>query len=207
MAYKLGCMGVTVFRDGCKTEQVLTAGVADSKNDRLKEPIKKPRPDVVNGITYKIATPVGTAFITVNYSGNINQPLEVFVNVGKAGSDIAADAEAIGRLITLCLRISSPNFSTEEVAELVIEQLDGIGGGGSVGFGKEKIRSLADGVAKVIKKHILQDQKDEKVELFGEQTILKPVGVQKDICPSCGNATLALEEGCSKCLSCGFSKC
>jgi len=217
-SYKAGCRGVTVFRDGCKGEQVLNAGEEKEKpiKGRKVEVSVKPRPQAVKGFTYRVATPVGTAFVTINHNGHTDHPLEVFVNVGKAGSDVAADAEAIGRLISLCLRISSPGLTPRQVAELIVDQLKGIGGGSSVGFGKKRVRSLADGLAYVIKQHLLNgsnsDQGKTKVSLIGQQTTM--AGLEKgsektigDICPNCGHASLIYEEGCSKCFNCGFSKC
>ena len=66
----------------------------------------KPRPAVLNGRTYKVGTPMGTAFVSINENptGDI---FEVFIHLGRAGSDLMADAEAIGRLITLAFRIPS----------------------------------------------------------------------------------------------------
>lgn len=210
LAYKEGCNGITVFRDGCKEEQVLTAGV-DEREVRKGEKEKfvvKPRPSTVKGYTYRVATPVGTAFVTINHNSKTDHPLEVFINVGKAGSDVAADAEAMGRLISLCLRISSPGLTAKKVTELIVDQLEDIGGGGSVGFGKEKVRSLADGIAKVLYKHIQENGRGGEVEVISEQQLFN-VGkkIRKDICPECGNATLVFEEGCAKCQSCGYSKC
>lgn len=217
MAYKTSCKGITVFRDGCKDAQVLNIGTKDKKPEQTALPLEqqnpiRERPVVVNGSTYKAQTPVGTAFVTVNYNDRKDQPFEVFVNVGKAGSDIAADAEAIGRLISLCLRISSPGLSEKEVAELIIEQLDGIGGGGSVGFGKDRVRSLADGIAKIFSQHINESQPEKTTPAVGQQPSLYEGPLDnnkknKDMCPKCGNASLIYEEGCNKCLACGYSKC
>ncbi|MGH8055972.1 MAG: ribonucleoside reductase class II, partial [Candidatus Entotheonellia bacterium] len=121
LAHELGCLGITVFRDGSKTEQVLHVGTGgkDSKPQAIEEkPLApeaaavtpaspsltgkaiKPRPRKVQGVTYRAATPLGTAFITVNINGN-GEPFEVFANVGKAGSDTASVSEAMGRLISL----------------------------------------------------------------------------------------------------------
>jgi ribonucleoside-diphosphate reductase alpha chain len=209
LAYKEGCSGITVFRNGCKGEQVLTSGVDEEKSVSEDEKFSvKPRPTAVKGYTYRVETPVGTAFVTVNHNGKTDHPLEMFINVGKAGSDVAADAEAMGRLISLCLRISSPGLSAKEVTGLIIDQLEGIGGGESIGFGKKRVRSLADGIAKVLRKHISENGKGGKVEVISEQQSLEVNGSKrKDICPDCGNATLVLEEGCAKCISCGYSKC
>lgn len=200
-AYQKGCRGITVYRDRCKEEQVLYAGKQE-KEEKKKLEIK-PRPTVVSGKTYRIVTPVGTAFITINVNGD-NQPLEVFITVGKAGSDVRADSEAIGRLISLCLRLGS-DFSPQEVLAQIIDQLEGIGGSESVGFGKERIRSLADGVAKVLKNYLAGD--GEEKEIISEQPSLISLRKKGDLCPKCGQATLIYEEGCLKCSYCGFNKC
>ncbi|HSX01568.1 MAG TPA: hypothetical protein VLF67_04985, partial [Candidatus Saccharimonas sp.] len=133
--------------DETTVELATTAGLV------LAEPAveMRPRPMVLNGHTYKVATPVGTAFVSINEDagGNI---FEVFVNVGRAGSDITADAEAIGRLISLAFRIPTP-YSSDRIAGSVVEQLTGIGGSGSAGFGPQRVRSLADAIAKAIRDH------------------------------------------------------
>src|SRR5262245_66455560 len=73
------------------------------------------------------------------------QPFEVFVEIGKAGSDIKAMAEAMGRLMSLILRMASPVSPIERVREIV-KQITGIGGARSYGFGKRKVLSLPDAV-------------------------------------------------------------
>jgi len=94
---------------------------------------KKPRPRLLTGSTYRIETPLGKAFITVNENGG-KQPFEVFLNTAKAGSETAAVSEAIGRLISYILRLASPIAPRERMDE-VVRQLSGIGGGRSLGFG------------------------------------------------------------------------
>ena len=236
MAYETGCRGITIYRDGSREKQVLEVKKESSYYDKLKDGSKdktiekaetvsisqpsidsivpisiKSRPDVLNGQTRKIETPLGSAFISINedMEGNI---FEVFINVGRAGSDISADAEAIGRLISLAFRIPS-NFSSSQVAQKVVSQLRGIGGSSSTGFGAARVRSLADAVAKAIEQHQANksvkeepEEKEEKVEtvsLFASEKASKVT----DICPECGSASLRYIEGCQKCEICGFSKC
>jgi ribonucleoside-diphosphate reductase alpha chain len=218
LAYELGCLGITVFRDGCKTDQVLHVGTAGkaaptveqfpAKGDReLVEPpatetqrqVVKPRPRKVQGVTYRVATPLGTAFITVNINGN-EEPFEVFANVGKAGSDTASVSEAVGRLISLILRLPSPLTPTERLRE-VVGQLKGIGGGRHLGYGPARIRSLPDAIAQVLAEHL---GIAEVEEVAPAQPMSEGVG---DLCPECGQATLVYEEGCQKCYSCGYTEC
>lgn len=109
------------------------------------------RPMKVVGATYKIKTPVGTAFITINQDENGN-PIEVFINIGKAGSDIAAMAEGIGRIISKSLKFDG-SLNPRERAMVVVDQLRGIGGRTSVGFGPNRIRSLPDAISFALGTH------------------------------------------------------
>jgi ribonucleoside-diphosphate reductase alpha chain len=201
LAYELGCLGITVFRDGSKSDQVLHVGTA-GKATPAPEPerqVVKPRPRKVQGVTYRVATPLGTAFITVNINGN-EEPFEVFANVGKAGSDTASVSEAMGRLISLILRLPSPLTPTERLRE-VAGQLKGIGGGRHLGYGRARIRSLPDAIAQVLAEHLGIAEVEETAS---PQPMPESVG---DLCPECGQASLVFEEGCQKCYSCGYTEC
>ena len=122
----------------------------EKEEEKSEEPLRH-RPYVVRGSTYRLSTPVGTAFITINEDEE-GQPLEVFINVGKAGSDVAAMAEALGRTISTTLKFRG-NISAKEKAREIAEQLAGIGGRRSIGFGPTKIRSLPDAIAGAISVH------------------------------------------------------
>jgi ribonucleoside-diphosphate reductase alpha chain len=224
-AHKIGCRGITIYRDGSREKQILEVKKDSSYFDKLDSSIKpdksaeivpgtpmrlKPRPSVLNGRTHRIATPLGHAFISVNedVDGNI---FEVFINVGHAGSDITADAEAIGRLISLTFRIPS-DYSSDQTAQKVISQLRGIGGSGSTGFGADRVRSLADAVAKAIEQHQATksavETEEEPIQIeTASLFIADESGKSTDLCPECGSASLRFIEGCQKCELCGFSKC
>ena len=215
LAYKLGLKGITYMREGSRP------GVLERKTVVKEQPKEAPytvklRPMVVHGSTYKIDTPVGTAFITINVNGD-NEPLEVFINVGKAGTDVYAMAESLGRVVSLALRFSSHLSAKERIREIV-DQLQGIGGARTMGFGKERIRSVPDALAKILAMHFqLNGQSNVHKESAVKPTVVAAstqqslLQVEKsslfDICPSCGEATFAHEEGCKKCYSCGFSEC
>ena len=109
------------------------------------------RPAVLHGYTRNIKAPEGTVNITVN-SDEVG-PLEIFVNVGRSGSDVAALAEALGRLISISLRIPSPMSQENRLREMV-SQLRGIGGSRTIGFGPEQVRSLPDAVGKALDEHL-----------------------------------------------------
>ncbi|MBI4013048.1 MAG: vitamin B12-dependent ribonucleotide reductase [Candidatus Rokubacteria bacterium] len=207
LAWELGCLGITVFRDGCK-EGVLHLGAAKAKAGEPREAetvtavpaVVKPRPRSLGGRTYRVETPLGTAYVVVNENGS-GEPFEVFVSVGKAGSDTMAVAEAMGRLVSLVLRMPSPLTPTRRVEE-IIGQLSGIGGGRPLGFGPQRVLSLPDGIARVLAEHLGQ-VKVEEVPTVGNTAKL----TAGDICPECGQATFVYEEGCKKCYGCGFNEC
>jgi len=126
----------------------------------------------------------------------------VFCNVGKAGSDTAAVSEAIGRLISLVLRMPSPLSPTERLHQ-VVDQLSGIGGGRPMGFGLRRVRSLPDGIAQALAEDLGAPREHAEMP-DPKQLHLFQVG---DLCPECGHASFVNEEGCRKCYSCGHSEC
>jgi ribonucleoside-diphosphate reductase alpha chain len=255
LAWKLGCKGLTVYVTGSREKVVLeTKATAEKKQGAAEtaatpnpvheagalqpmmwhEP-KKPRPRVLPGRTYSIETPLGKAFITINENGS-GQPFEVFINTSKAGSETAAVSEAIGRLISFILRLSSPVAPLERVREIV-QQLTGIGGGRSLGFGPNRVRSLPDGVGQVLEMYLHEKEgkanggtnhpsetpltgQEPQTTFTGKEPLTPSTGKGAslptpeqpmlqigDLCPECGEAALVNEEGCRKCYACGYSEC
>ncbi|MBI4040079.1 adenosylcobalamin-dependent ribonucleoside-diphosphate reductase [Candidatus Daviesbacteria bacterium] len=220
-AWEMGCLGITVYRDGSKGTQVLNVSSTlkkDTDNNLSAEDTIGTRPIFLRGRTYKINTPVGEAFITVNRD-NQDQPFEVFITIGKAGMHTGADAEAIGRMISLALRISREN--SKDIAQKIISQLQGIGGTSQVGFGKQRVMSLADAVAKALAEDLTYNGSGQSETVPLNLTVVEseaadPVASEDmnlellpnaDLCPECGQATFVYEEGCRKCHSCGYSLC
>jgi ribonucleoside-diphosphate reductase alpha chain len=251
LAYDMGLKGITYMRDGSR------AGVLERIEEK-KEPVVVPqvqtalpvipRPNMVEGVTYGTDTPVGKTFITINHDEN-KQPFEVFITVGKSGSDVAAMADALGRMISLNLRLNGALAPRERIRQ-VVAQLIGIGGARSVGFGEYKVRSLPDAIAKVLSKHfefkvngVVEDRnpnahngngvnahlnghslpiaadaapREEEIIKIEQLSLQTPGGALSndetatslyDICPECGAASFAYEEGCKKCYACGYSEC
>ena len=205
LAWDAGCLGITVFRDGCKGEQVLNVGIKEKPPAQLPTTgpvVIKPRPHSLKGATYRMETPIGTAFITVNETTE-GEPFEVFAQVGKGGSDTMAVAEALGRLISLVLRLPSP-LSAHRRLEEVISQLSRIGGAQATGFGNAKVLSLPDALARTLAEHIGQVKGDSGAQRPPAHAEARRIG---DLCKECGQATLIYEEGCKKCMSCGYTEC
>ncbi len=170
--------------------------------------VKRPRPHLLRGSTYRKETPLGTAYITVN-SDERGEPFEIFVNIGKAGSDVSAVSEAIGRLISLVLRMPGPLPGAERL-RWVMDELAGIGGGRALGFGAQRVRSLPDGIAQVIAEYLEEMPPEahrpspEPAEQLALPIAQRPIG---DLCPECGEAAFLNVEGCRKCIICGYSEC
>ncbi len=218
LAWELGCKGITVYVTGSRNKVVLETKATASKKEPSEQltmwhDTKKPRPSVLPGRTYRIETPVGKAFITINENGG-QQPFEVFINTAKAGSETAAVSEAIGRLISYILRMTSPIAPMERLKE-VVRQLTGIGGGRPLGFGPNRVRSLPDGIGQVLNDY-LREKEGLSVTDPGqhghngghalEHEVSNPLRIG-DLCPECGEAAVVSEEGCRKCYACGYSEC
>jgi ribonucleoside-diphosphate reductase alpha chain len=189
LAYKLGCKGVTIYRDGSKENQVLSY---DQQVKEITTPIKdvKDRPETLEGFTTKMATGYGNLYVTVTeYDG---RPFEVFATIGKSGRSTTAKTEAIGRLVSLALR-SGVNV------ENIVSQLKGIGGEHPVFQKDGLVLSIPDAIGRVLENRYLKDSKS-KGRLKYEYSLLG------ETCPECGQ-TISFEEGCMTCHFCGFTKC
>jgi ribonucleoside-diphosphate reductase alpha chain len=187
--------------------------VADGKPlSFLGLPIERSRPPYLRGVTYRKATPLGAAYVTVN-SDELGGAFEVFLNVGKAGSEVSAFSEALGRLISLTLRMQ-PHLTPNERLTQIAEQLINIGGRMSYGFGPNKVHSLPDAIGQVLRAH-LNTAEPAIQKSFIEFSVAESFGAEgnghyqphADLCPDCGDASLLNVEGCRKCISCGYSEC
>jgi ribonucleoside-diphosphate reductase alpha chain len=220
LSWKLGCKSITVYREGSREgilvteelwkkneKEVVTEDEGTQKpppnpisslrpslteSDLTSMPEVKPlkRPQYLQGFTEVIKTGYGNLYVTVNTYGG--RPFEVFVQIGKSGYTTMADAEAIGRLASLALR-SGINVKD------VVEQLEGIGGASPVFSEGKLVMSIPDAIAVVLRKRFISDNQ--------EKAKAKEIDIDVERCPDCGSRSLAFEQGCVVCKSCGFSKC
>ena len=202
LAYKLKCKGITVYRYGSRPEQVISA---KEEKPSVVTPRPRPRPPVVRGVTRKIATGCGNLYVTMNEDEH--GLFEVFARLGKAGGCADAQLEAVGRLVSLCLRSGVK-------PEDIIKQLKAIRCPNPLLARGGPILSCPDAIAKAIEDHIKGkevfqsarlDYFEKKKEEGSEPPRLTekaPVGV----CPDCGSP-LVYEEGCRICKQCGYSSC
>jgi ribonucleoside-diphosphate reductase alpha chain len=224
LSHQLGCKGLTVYRDGSRSVQVLTVDKKKGKSEltdknaspySIAVPYPKPRPEVIIGTTTKVTTGCGNLYITVNQDEEGNF-FEVFTQMGKAGGCAASQLEAVGRLVSLSLR---GGIDTK----VIVEQLKGIRCPSPSWDKGKKIFSCADAIARVLEKRIIDQVeivKLEPVEAEAEDDLESQpktastvaVATKKKsksvvgVCVECGFA-LRHQEGCLVCDACGYSKC
>jgi ribonucleoside-diphosphate reductase alpha chain len=203
----------------------LKQALFDAEAENLQRRAKRARPDTLRGITTRIETPLGTMFLNITEDDR-GQPFEVFINLGKAGGAAMADAEAMGRLISLALRSGIP------IRE-VHRQLRGIASDKAIGLGPHKVLSVPDAIGIALEKWMREKQGVQQ-DLGGALTAPPVEIVQPNpsplvnsgeagqtqfgfdavnrsesfigTCPDCGSS-LEFAEGCAKCHVCGFSEC
>lgn len=214
LAYRLGCKGTTVYRDGSRDSQVLTTGTAKAEEKIAEVPpalfgniIPRQRPSMTWGATEKVKIGCGSLFITVNRDEN--GICEVFTSTGKGGG-CPSQSEATARLVSIALR---SGVSQKEI----LAQLKGIRCPSTVRQQGMKCTSCPDAIARTIEKM----SKMLSAESFGtnEEAVdegkaapvptkgAKPILGEDDKlhCPECGKV-LRHEGGCTVC-DCGFSHC
>jgi ribonucleoside-diphosphate reductase alpha chain len=249
LAYKSGLKGIAYFRDGSGRDQVLYKGDAvtsdamaklTEERDALRMALDEAqehladltelaqhaviykRPSALFGSTSKVRTSAGTAYVTVNVDEN-GRPVELFVNVGKAGSDIMELGEAIGRLASLSLQ------SGADLPQ-VANQLVGIGGNGNfnpplahaIGVALLEVNldnaerrggGYHDCEDKLRAEGRLDALIDQLEDVFPEPVVTPAPDKPKtqrpsgQMCPECKNFSVVIEEGCKKCHLCGWSAC
>jgi ribonucleoside-diphosphate reductase alpha chain len=203
LAYDLGCKGITIYRDGSRSEQVINLGtnLSDDLSDDTGGKHPRPRPHILVGKTIEMDTGCGKLYVTINQD-ETGRIFEVFTHIGKAGGCAQSQCEALGRLISLALR-------SGVAVEDIIRQIKSICCYKQKGSIYSKVESCPDGVAKAIeialsgtfdikvtRQPTLEDFMEKEPEYIGGS----------GACPDCGGH-LQYAEGCVKCSSCGYSQC
>ena len=207
MAYESGCKGVTIYRDGSRSEQVLSTSSEEEQEVSQDRKTKRPRPKITYGTTEKTKIGCGKLYITINSDQKgIN---EVFTTTGKGGG-CHAQSEAISRLASLALR---SGVAIEEV----VDQLRGIRCEAAMIRKDVHNLSCPDAIGRALEKY-----DDEEIhQKFNMDIEVEPQKEEEDnptidnrvdpytngsACPECGHE-LEHEGGCSVCRNCGWSHC
>ena len=229
LAYKLGCKGVTIYRDGSRDEQVLSTGatekarkaaaagqqvtVASASPELAEEKKPRHRPLLTQGVTQKLPTGCGNLYITINEDDE--GICEVFSTMGKSGGCAASQSEAVSRMVSLALR-SGVSIDS------IIKQVKGIrcpspawGEGGSIlscpdAIGRALERYMKDGMNhRQLHKPKTAAASQHTVGHTSSDCIQGGNKNHLGLCPECPDCGGLLEfgEGCAFCRGCGFSKC
>lgn len=199
LSYDLGCKGVTIYRDGCKSQQVLNLGNAQpaEKKDRARD--KKPF-----GITseyYQINTGYGPLHIHINYDDK--GPYQVFTNIPPLGTEISGLTSLIGILLSKYLDAGGDPIS-------VLKHLNSVKGDRPIGFGENHINSIPHAIAVALRNHL---KKSGLLEQGGEQEAQEKLELWEAsrtlYCPKCYSSNVSYQSGCSgpTCHDCGYSEC
>jgi len=281
--YEHGGKGVTYYRDGTRSKQVLTTraknadfadeseaaealieqiqdvfggieGFLDNEDvqaalDRQVEELvdiadgdadlaeqyakKRPRPDVLHGVTQRIDTGYGKLYVNINEDER-GRPFELFANIGNSGGFTASFTEALAKTISTALR---SGVDPDEIAD----ELQGIRSPKVAWDKGEQIQSIPDAVGTAMRRYLdgeiekAYPQQQNLTELEDEVSGVDPAepepdgGVAADAgqeadadksasqdlidagespeCPDCGSLSLYYSEGCKTCESCGWSEC
>lgn len=218
-AYRTGCKGITVYRDGSREFQVLTVKKEAKEEKAGKTPEEaKPqearahepgrpvyeRPGRLMGFTdmVKLFAPDGSKrsfLVTVNTLEG--RPIEVILTSGKAGDEANADSEALGRVVSIALQYGVP-------PEAIVRTLRGINGGLYGTYQGRLVSSKADLIAVALE--TVPQMAPGAPEDLSSAPVLSGGGIAlagAAPCPSCGEKALVREEGCWKCQACGYAKC
>jgi len=239
LAIDEGVKGVTVYRDGCREMQPMAlkndvneaAAAAPVAAEPLLavdptadlNPIRLP--EIMSCLRIRQMTPFGNMHVKVSVDPISGREREVFAQLGKGGDVANSDLEAICRILSLWLR---SNGSLDQA----VKQLDGIGSSMTVPTKDGRIMSLADGLARALRRYMaaksefglhglllgqmggeviapsaaVTQKTAPKKAAASSGAAPRNVSSYKLKCPGCSQ-TLAFEEGCVKCYSCGFSQC
>lgn len=197
LAYDLGCKGITIYRDGCKAQQVLnlTTTAKPKKKEHAYESFG------VSSEYFQIKTGYGPLHVHVNYDEQ--GPYQVFTNIPPLGTEISGLTSLVGILL-------SKYFEEGGDPTRILKHLNSVKGDRPVGFGENRINSIAHAIAVALRSHLkrtgwITNESEEtgkqKLELWELSRTL--------YCPKCYSSNVSYESGCSgpTCHDCGYSEC
>ena len=200
LAYRLGCKGVTVYRDGSRDEQVLSVG-SNKKKEGAEQALEagalapRPRPVRTKGVTEKVRTGCGSLYVTINEDSE--GLCEVFARMGKSGGCASSQLDAVSRVISTALRAGVK-------PESIIKQLRGNVCPSPGWDAGGRVLSCPDAIGIALEHYVQFKQTGQASDTVSKwsSTLDNMVGA----CPDCGGA-VEHESGCLVCRFCGYSKC
>ncbi len=179
-AWKMGCKGITVYREGSREGVLITEQESRRKADDLQESLEKSaaaislprqRPKVTEGRTERVETPRGPIYVTINEDEY--GLCEVFVK------SLDAEAEVTGRLVSLLLRGGvDPREIMEQLWRVRSRE---VSYDRSVDGTNVVVTTVSQGVALVIGRYLYGDSFDPKKEYPRASTLPEPVRNSKQL--------------------------
>ncbi|MCK4935702.1 MAG: adenosylcobalamin-dependent ribonucleoside-diphosphate reductase [Elusimicrobiales bacterium] len=196
LAHKLGCKGLTVYRDGCKTQQVLNISAQTATSKAKKK--ASYRSFGVSSEYFQIKTGYGPLHMHINF--NEHGPYQIFTNIPPLGTEISGLTALIGILM-------SKYFEEGGEPMNIIKHLNSVKGDRPVGFGENRVNSIAHAISIGLRSHLKRTgwinsgEKQDKLELWEMS--------RTSYCPKCYSSNVSYESGCSgpTCHDCGYSEC
>ncbi|MCC7266287.1 MAG: adenosylcobalamin-dependent ribonucleoside-diphosphate reductase [Caulobacteraceae bacterium] len=194
-AYALGCKGLTTYRPNAITGSVLSVGPPP-------EPKLAPRPEALDGATYKIAWPdsAHATYVTINDIADADgrrRPFEIFVN--SKNMEHYAWTLGLTRMVSAVFRRGGDvSFVAEELKAVFDPR-------GGAWLGGRYVPSLLAAIGGILERHLGGAAASPAAAEPHAAPGAPPLAAAA--CPRCGGFDLQRKEGCDACLSCGYSKC
>lgn len=198
-AWSMKCRGITVYRDGSKSQQVIeTSGKKDNNLTESHCHTETIMPselnDVLSSTRYRMSTGHGNVYIHIS-DDHHSHPVELFSTTGKDGNCHSAYVSAIGRLISIALR---SGINPDDIANQLVGIMCHPGF-----FDGVRVDSIPDAMGQILLKHIGEAMPNRSGEITGiSDKVYSPI-----MCPECSIGEMVMQEGCSYCYRCGYAKC
>jgi len=197
-AWKLGLKGCTIYREG-SIEEILKKADTKPKIQSVKSSREYIRPYVLPGYTYKVKVPDSrhAYYLSFTYNPETGRPMEMFITT--KDHMVLEWTNALGRVISAIFRnAENPSFIIEDLKDVM----------GRSGFfsphRRKYVPSLIAEFGEVVRDFFIQ------IGLIEEEVKDKAINGAKTqfaYCNHCGTFSGIYEEGCFKCLNCGFNRC
>jgi len=212
LAYKLGCKGITIYRDGSKTQQVLNLGAAEKKDENKPDLQAVRLRDAARGMAseyYEIRTGQGPLHIHIDYDGA--GPYRVFVNLPPVGTEVSGLTSIVGILLSKYLETGGDPVR-------ILKHLNSVKGDRPYGFGAQRVDSIPHAIAIALRAHLVKTGKLDAAATSPSDALAQNGSAPKlelweqsaaSYCPSCYSSNVAHASGCAGvvCYDCGHSEC
>ncbi len=210
-AYESGCKGVTIYRDGSKSLQILNLSEKKTKEEKpvAAPAVKREKSAFEMSSYYMIDTGHGPMHVHINHDQH--GPTKIFANISPSGTEVSGLTTALAILTSKYLHIGGDPVS-------LLKHLNSIKGDKPFGFGPKRVDSIPHGIAKALRDHLVKTGKMKSFE-NGQTMLGAPAQKMPDVanglfvlalhCPKCYSTNAEMVSGCSEptCFDCGYSKC